>query len=283
MAAGGVALLASRVVAPPAPPRRREERDARCACSAGTRAFLDARRRGRADGGGPPGAPRRPAAVGGAYWAPRIARPPPSSPSRRRSTWCCSFPAGLIMDQRGRTWTAIPSTLVLSVGLLALSLTTGLATLSVAAVMLGVGNGWGSGLIMTLGSDVAPAEGRTGLHRAVDGVPRRRRARRPRDRVAWGRSRRSRRASSRRGRSASARRVCCAGGSRRGAFKGGGPLAAYQFAKFWTTYHPLELCAMPIPTWWKVVRRMLSLWWGEFIKAVSARLARPSFGHPLIQ
>ena len=70
------------------------------------------------------------------------------------------LPAGLVMDQRGRKWTAIPSTLLVGVGLLTLPLTTGLATISVVAVALGLGNGWGSGLIMTLGSDVAPAEGR---------------------------------------------------------------------------------------------------------------------------
>jgi len=70
------------------------------------------------------------------------------------------LPAGLVMDQRGRRWTAIPSTLLLGVGLLALPLTSGIAAISVAAVVLGLGNGWGSGLLMTLGSDVAPAEGR---------------------------------------------------------------------------------------------------------------------------
>ena len=70
------------------------------------------------------------------------------------------LPAGLVMDQRGRRWTAVPSTLLLGLGLLALPFTTGVATITVAAVVLGVGNGWGSGLLMTLGSDVSPTEGR---------------------------------------------------------------------------------------------------------------------------
>jgi len=70
------------------------------------------------------------------------------------------LPAGIVMDQRGRRWTAIPSTLLLGIGLLFLPLTTGVATITVAAIVLGLGNGWGSGLLMTLGSDVAPAEGR---------------------------------------------------------------------------------------------------------------------------
>jgi MFS family permease len=70
------------------------------------------------------------------------------------------LPAGLVMDRRGRRWSAIPSTLLLGLGLLALPFTAGVATITVAAVVLGVGNGWGSGLLMTLGSDVSPAEGR---------------------------------------------------------------------------------------------------------------------------
>ncbi len=70
------------------------------------------------------------------------------------------LPAGLVMDQRGRSWTAIPSTLLLGIGLLALPLTSGLVSVTIVAIVLGLGNGWGSGLLMTLGSDVAPAEGR---------------------------------------------------------------------------------------------------------------------------
>ena len=193
------------------------------------------------------------------------------------------LPAGLVMDQRGRTWTAIPSTLVLSVGLWPLPLTTGLATLSVAAVMLGVGNGWGSGLVMTLGSDVAPRRveqvfiGLWMVFQDVGGLVGPAIVSLGGDRVARGGRRLGGGGRRRRDRFAAPVDPAVAPARR------GGPLAAYQFAKFWTTYHPLELCAMPIPTWWKVVRRMLSLWWGEFIKAVSARLARPSFGHPLIQ
>jgi MFS family permease len=70
------------------------------------------------------------------------------------------LPAGLVMDKWGRRWIALPSTLLLGLGLVALPFTAGVATLTVAAVILGLGNGWGSGLLMTLGFDVAPAEGR---------------------------------------------------------------------------------------------------------------------------
>jgi MFS family permease len=70
------------------------------------------------------------------------------------------LPAGLVMDRWGRRWVALPSTLLLGLGLVALPFTAGVVTVTVVAVVLGVGNGWGSGLLMTLGADVAPAEGR---------------------------------------------------------------------------------------------------------------------------
>jgi MFS family permease len=70
------------------------------------------------------------------------------------------LPAGVVMDKWGRRWIALPSTLLLGLGLVALPFTAGVATITVVAVILGVGNGWGSGLLMTLGVDVAPAEGR---------------------------------------------------------------------------------------------------------------------------
>ncbi|MDN4477508.1 MFS transporter [Demequina sp. SYSU T00039] len=71
------------------------------------------------------------------------------------------YPAGAVMDRWGRRWTAIPSTLLLALGTLALPLTAGATQVTIAALLLGLGNGWGSGLVMTLGADVAPAEGRT--------------------------------------------------------------------------------------------------------------------------
>jgi MFS family permease len=71
------------------------------------------------------------------------------------------YPAGAVMDRRGRLWTAIPSTLLLAIGTLALPLTEGATAVTAAALVLGIGNGWGSGLIMTLGADVAPAQGRS--------------------------------------------------------------------------------------------------------------------------
>ncbi|SEJ38135.1 MFS transporter [Demequina mangrovi] len=71
------------------------------------------------------------------------------------------YPAGAVMDRKGRLWTAIPSTLVLALGFLALPLTDGVAQVTAVALVLGIGNGWGSGLVMTLGADVAPEHGRS--------------------------------------------------------------------------------------------------------------------------
>ena len=70
------------------------------------------------------------------------------------------LPAGYVMDRLDRRWTALPSTLLLALGILALPLTSGVAGLTLVAIVIGVGNGWGSGLLMTLGSDVSPTEGR---------------------------------------------------------------------------------------------------------------------------
>jgi MFS family permease len=70
------------------------------------------------------------------------------------------YPAGRIMDQFGRLAIAVPASLVMAASMILLPLchTPGLITL--AALGLSVGNGIGSGVIMTLGADVAPAQQR---------------------------------------------------------------------------------------------------------------------------
>ncbi|WP_207219032.1 MFS transporter [Pengzhenrongella frigida] len=67
------------------------------------------------------------------------------------------YPAGKLMDRRGRLWAAIPSMLILGGAILALPFTTTLAGVTAAAMVMGLGNGIGSGILMTLGADVAPA------------------------------------------------------------------------------------------------------------------------------
>lgn len=70
------------------------------------------------------------------------------------------YPAGKVMDRFGRWWVAMPSMLVLGVSHLLLPFTHSVPTLLAAALLMGVGNGIGAGLIMTLGSDASPPTGR---------------------------------------------------------------------------------------------------------------------------
>jgi MFS family permease len=70
------------------------------------------------------------------------------------------YPAGRVMDRRGRRWVAVPSMLTMGCALMLMPLTTGFGTLLLTALLLGFGNGIGAGMIMTLGADNAPAVGR---------------------------------------------------------------------------------------------------------------------------
>ncbi|MEP7303740.1 MAG: MFS transporter [Caldimonas sp.] len=70
------------------------------------------------------------------------------------------YPAGKVMDQKGRTWVAVPSMLCMGTALAAMPFTHGATTLLLAALLVGFGNGIGSGMIMTLGADYSPAAGR---------------------------------------------------------------------------------------------------------------------------
>ncbi|GAA2556593.1 MFS transporter [Winogradskya consettensis] len=70
------------------------------------------------------------------------------------------YPAGLVMDRWGRRAVAVPCTLIMGVSFLVMPLTHAAVTLGVVAVVMGLGNGIGSGIINTLGADSAPALGR---------------------------------------------------------------------------------------------------------------------------
>ncbi len=65
--------------------------------------------------------------------------------------------SGPIMDSRGRLGTIIPSFALTAVGFIILGLASGGWLLGVAAVVLGLGNGFSAGLLLTLGTDLAPA------------------------------------------------------------------------------------------------------------------------------
>ncbi len=70
------------------------------------------------------------------------------------------YPAGLAMDRLGRKWTAVPCLLVLSLGVLIVGHASSGWTFLVGAVIAGVGNGFGSGINMTLAGDFSPRAGR---------------------------------------------------------------------------------------------------------------------------
>src|SRR6185437_15976817 len=70
------------------------------------------------------------------------------------------YPAGMVMDRKGRRWVAVPSMLVMAAGLVLMPLTHGATGLLLAAAVVGFGNGIGSGMVMTLGADHSPRAGR---------------------------------------------------------------------------------------------------------------------------
>jgi MFS family permease len=71
------------------------------------------------------------------------------------------YPAGSVMDRFGRIWVAVPCVVLLGIGMLLLPLTHSALAVTAAALVAAVGNGMGSGIVMTLGADSAPQWGRS--------------------------------------------------------------------------------------------------------------------------
>jgi MFS family permease len=70
------------------------------------------------------------------------------------------YPAGWIMDRFGRKFASVPSFLVQALGMALVPLSSSFYGLLLATSILGLGNGIGSGTMMTLGADLAPREAR---------------------------------------------------------------------------------------------------------------------------
>ncbi len=70
------------------------------------------------------------------------------------------YPSGWLMDRYGRRAVAVPCLGVMAVGFAVIPLTDSFLTLLGAALLVGLGNGFGSGIVMTLGADYSPAHGR---------------------------------------------------------------------------------------------------------------------------
>lgn len=80
------------------------------------------------------------------------------------------YPAGRLMDRHGRRAVAVPCLAVLGAGFLAVSLTAEPVAFTLAAALLGLGNGFGAGIVMTLGADYSPPNTRAqflGLWRSM--------------------------------------------------------------------------------------------------------------------
>jgi MFS family permease len=70
------------------------------------------------------------------------------------------YPAGKVMDLYGRRWVAVPCVLIMGISFMLMPLTHGAVTLACVAMIMGFGNGIGSGIVMTLGADLSPPIGR---------------------------------------------------------------------------------------------------------------------------
>ncbi|ALX67268.1 MFS transporter [Microbacterium sp. XT11] len=72
------------------------------------------------------------------------------------------YASGQVMDRFGRLWAAMPAMVLMGAGFLALSFTHDLPAsvlwFGMFAAVLGVGNGLSSGILLTLGADVAPKQ-----------------------------------------------------------------------------------------------------------------------------
>lgn len=66
------------------------------------------------------------------------------------------YVAGIIMDRYGRKWATVPSLIVQALSLLALPFAGGFSSLLLVGLIGGLGNGIGSGTMMTIGLDLAP-------------------------------------------------------------------------------------------------------------------------------
>lgn len=70
------------------------------------------------------------------------------------------YPAGVVSDRWGRKLVAVPCLTVLAIGFVLVPLTSEFWSLAAVGILMGLGNGMGSGIVMTLGADFSPVTGR---------------------------------------------------------------------------------------------------------------------------
>jgi MFS family permease len=69
-----------------------------------------------------------------------------------------AIPDGIVMDRYGRKFIAVPCTLGFGISLALLSFTSGIIGLTIITILMSVANGFGSGINMTISTDLAPAQ-----------------------------------------------------------------------------------------------------------------------------
>ncbi|HEX7082219.1 MAG TPA: MFS transporter [Gammaproteobacteria bacterium] len=72
------------------------------------------------------------------------------------------YPVGVLVDRRGRKWSAVPSMTLFALGLALLPLAQSFLGLLAVVMLLGLANGLGTGIVMIIGADLASASGRRG-------------------------------------------------------------------------------------------------------------------------
>lgn len=68
------------------------------------------------------------------------------------------YPAGWIMDKKGRKWTLFPAIVLMTLAYILLPLAGTYKSLLAVMLIMSIGNGLSSGINMTLGTDLAPAK-----------------------------------------------------------------------------------------------------------------------------
>jgi MFS family permease len=65
-----------------------------------------------------------------------------------------SYPAGIIIDRKGRSVSGLISFGILAIGFILLALSYNYLSFYIAAIIIGLGNGFSAGLLITVGSDI---------------------------------------------------------------------------------------------------------------------------------
>jgi MFS family permease len=73
------------------------------------------------------------------------------------------YPVGVIMDRFGRKWTAVPCITILATAVGLIPFCNSFSSLLTVVLIAGIGNGLGSGIVLTLGADFSPDIGRSGF------------------------------------------------------------------------------------------------------------------------